>query len=131
MRKRIVILLTAAVLGVAALFFFFDPRQGGLYPICLFHKFTGLECPGCGSLRALHELTHGNFLAAFHCNPLLITLLPMMGYLGIRWLKGGRSRIASDVQLTGPAVAWTMLAVTVTFGVLRNLPWPAFAWMSP
>ena len=33
---------------------------------CLFHQFTGLSCPGCGTQRALFALLHGHPLAAWH-----------------------------------------------------------------
>ena len=47
-----------ALLGLAAVLFFFNPAQSGFYPFCVFHRTTGLLCPGCGSLRALHQLLH-------------------------------------------------------------------------
>jgi hypothetical protein len=131
MRKSLVIVTSAVVLALVAVFFFFDPAQGGFYPTCLFHKFTGLNCPGCGSLRALHHLTHGNLVAAFQSNPLLMVLLPVIGFIGIRWLQRGRAMFETDSLLLRPVTALTLLGVTIAFGVLRNLPGPAFAWMSP
>jgi ABC-type transport system involved in cytochrome c biogenesis permease subunit len=125
------VLVTIAMVAAAGVFFFFDPAQGGFYPSCMFHNLTGLNCPGCGSLRALHHLTHGELLAAFRSNPLLITLLPLFAFIGARWLKRGRVTFANDLILLRPAVAWTLLVITIAFAVLRNLPWPAFAWMSP
>src|SRR2546421_11472933 len=54
-----------ALVGAAVLFWF-EPTQHAFYPICAFHRTTGLLCPGCGSLRALHQLLHGQVAAAFH-----------------------------------------------------------------
>lgn len=130
--RRLVAGLTAATLLVlAAVFFLFDPTQSGFYPSCLFHKLTGLNCPACGSLRALHHLTHGEIAAAFRCNPLLMVLLPLIAVVGIRWFRRGRGAFGNDPIFLRPITAWTLLAVTLAFTVLRNLPWPAFAWMSP
>lgn len=124
------IMLTVAALLVGTLvFFFFDPAQGGWYPRCQFHKLTGLNCAGCGSLRALHHLTHGEFGAAFQSNPLLMLLLPCLAFWGARWAWTGNKAFASF--LFRPAAVWTLLGVTLAFSILRNLPWPAFAWMSP
>jgi len=118
------------LLGLAVLFLL-DPAGSAIYPLCLFHKFTGLNCPGCGSLRALHHLTHGEFIMAFHCNPLLIVGLTVVLLTRIRWPGGeGASRL-SRIIFSRPGVAWAMSALVVGFGVLRNLPGPAFAWMSP
>jgi hypothetical protein len=130
-RPVLAALSITALLVVAVVFFVFDPAQGGFYPSCMFHRLTGLNCPGCGSLRALHHLTHGEIVTAFRCNPLLIVLLPLIAFIGVRCLRRGRGTFENDPILLRPATAWTLLAVTLAFAVLRNLPWPAFAWMSP
>ena len=124
-------LALAAILLIGLIFFFFDPVRHSFYPTCLLHKVTGLSCPGCGGLRALHQLTHGNIVTAFQCNPLFIALLPFVLFLGIRWLTRSPQACDSHPVLFRPAILWTLLAVTVLFTILRNLPWPAFAWMSP
>ena len=61
----------ALILGGTVLYFF-DPATAGFYPACLFRLVTGIPCPGCGSLRAMHQLLHGHFAAAFALNPLLV-----------------------------------------------------------
>lgn len=124
-------LIAGVLLLVAVVFFFFDPTRHAFYPSCLFYKLTGLNCPGCGGLRALHQLTHGDIVAAFRCNPLLITLLPFIAFLSLRWFKHGRSAFDGNPGIFRPATIWTLLAVTLVFTILRNLPGPAFAWMSP
>ena len=80
----ILVLLSLAVLSSVAVLFFFNPSQSSFYPACLFYQTTGLLCPGCGSLRALHQLLHGNLAAAFHFNALLISSLPILAWLSIR-----------------------------------------------
>jgi hypothetical protein len=117
---------------IAALILYqFNPTEHDFYPTCQFHNLTGLLCPGCGSLRALHNLTHGEIATAFHCNPLLVVLLPLFVIIGIHWLTRGRTAFKSDFLLLRPVNVLILLGVTITFGVLRNLPGPAFAWMSP
>jgi len=125
------LLVLTALLSLGVVFFFFDPVRHSFYPACVFHKLTGLNCPGCGGLRALHHLTHGEIVTAFRCNPLFVVLLPFIVYLAVCWLKRGREAFDSNAIFFRPAVLWTLLAVTLLFSVLRNLPWPAFAWMSP
>lgn len=130
--RRLVLALTFAIaLAIAAVFYFFDPARGLFYPPCLFHQLTGLSCPGCGSLRALHHLTHGEVATAFGYNPLLIVLLPFFAFLVASWFRQGSRAFQNGPFLLRPATAWALLAVTLLFTVLRNLPWPAFAWMSP
>ena len=41
---------------------------GGYIP-CLFHRLTGIECPGCGMTRAFVSLSHFQFYTSFTNNP--------------------------------------------------------------
>jgi hypothetical protein len=119
--------LGGAVTG-AGLIFAFDPAHYGFYPICYLHALTGLNCPGCGSTRAVHELLHGHLLAAARLNLLLVLSLPHAAWLtarlGIRWLSG---------QPVGfvlrPMWLWAFLTLATVFTVLRNLP--GFEWLAP
>ncbi|MEJ2068687.1 MAG: DUF2752 domain-containing protein, partial [Deltaproteobacteria bacterium] len=56
--------IVAAVVLISGIviLYFFKPGQSPIYPPCPFHLITGLYCPGCGSLRALHALFHGRFI---------------------------------------------------------------------
>ena len=130
-RKLTGALIAAGLVLVGLVLFFFDPVRNSFYPACQFHKLTGLHCPGCGGLRALHQLTHGNIVAAFRCNPLLVVLLPFFTLVLVRWVLRGRTMFDSNTAFFRPAALWTLLALTAVFTILRNLPWPAFAWMSP
>ncbi|HEY5803667.1 MAG TPA: DUF2752 domain-containing protein [Lysobacter sp.] len=118
----------AIALSVAWLLRSFDPgAAGSLFPPCLFHLITGLYCPGCGVTRALHALSHGDPGGAWAMNPLLLpgllALLAVAWHQGVHALPGAIARRLFDGRL------W--IAVLLAFGVLRNLPWPAFAWMAP
>ncbi len=115
----------------AILLFLFDPARSPIYPVCHFHQWTGWHCPGCGSLRALHHLTHGELATAFKSNPLLIAALPLLG-LWVLW-RWFRRRDYSSLfpSLFNGVMPWIVLAVIVLFGILRNVPHPAFVWMSP
>ena len=72
------ILIIAIVL--LPLYFFLDPSLFQFFPKCPFLFITNLECPGCGSQRAIHQLLHLNFLAAIKFNLLLVIFLPILTY---------------------------------------------------
>jgi hypothetical protein len=74
----ICILLT--LLGLGSLFFYFNPGEASFFVPCPLRYVTGLECPGCGSQRAIHQLLHGNLKTAFGLNPFLIFSIPLIGY---------------------------------------------------
>lgn len=42
---------------------------------CLFMKFTGIPCPGCGGQRSVIHLAHGEFSDAFFMYPAIYPLL--------------------------------------------------------
>jgi hypothetical protein len=126
------IALSLALTGGAALMLFvFDPSRSPIYPVCHFHRLTGWHCPGCGSLRALHHLTHGELMAAFRSNPLLVTALPVLAWLAWRSVFRKRNRPTPLPNFLKSAAPWIALGAMVLFGILRNLPHPAFSWMSP
>lgn len=97
----------------------FDPHQRHV-PLCPLHAATGLWCPLCGGLRAADSLIHGRVLAALHENALFVTSLPVLVAGWVYWLmlvRAGRS------GPTVPRAAVTaLLAVALSFAVVRNLP---------
>lgn len=116
-----------AVGGVVflALLFLHRPQGQFFFPRCTFHSVTGLWCPGCGGLRATHELLHGHWLAAVQCNALYVLGIPVALGLWWRQRRTGRGFEPSARQW------WLLLAITVLFTVLRNVPWPPFHWLAP
>jgi hypothetical protein len=118
-----------AIIAIGVLYWF-NPSQYGFYPVCLFHSSTGLLCPGCGSLRALHQLFHGHLIAALRFNILLISALPFAAFFSARFAlrKSNRQPTSSAIR---PAWLWWAFAVIIIFGILRNLPFAQSAWLAP
>ena len=96
-----------------------DPNTAGLWPTCPVHALTGGFCPGCGSMRGLAALTHGDVVAAFGYNPLLVPALLWV----VWWLW--RSRVPGR-SFSSPAGIWVGVAVVAVFTVLRNIPGSPF-----
>ncbi len=80
--KRLSILtFSFAVLGGVFYFYFkFNPTEHSFFLSCPLRYATGLECPGCGSQRAIHQLLHGDIVAAFKLNPFFILSIPLIIY---------------------------------------------------
>ncbi len=123
-----VLAVLSAVAG--AVLFWFDPRQYHFYPVCLFYRTTGLLCPGCGALRATHQLLHGHLATAFRFNPMLVVSLPVLAWLGARYAwREHRNRPASlGVR---PLWLWLGLAAVLVVSVLRNLSGAPFTLLRP
>lgn len=129
-RSTPVILFAAAIIVgaiVALVYFVLDPTKVAIFPPCLFHQLTGLDCPGCGAQRALHQLLHGQLIAAVRLNAMFVVSLPLFAWIGFRFLA--RSFRHQPVRLTSRWWSY-YLAAWIIFGVLRNLPFPVCHWFS-
>jgi len=119
-RRSTVIGLWLLLIAGAVYVFVFEPGRSGFFPACPFRFFTGLTCPGCGTTRALHELMHGHFLAAFMLNPLLVVALPFLLYAFLRYSAIAlRGRMPTRNALPAPYI-YAIFFVIVGFWVFRN-----------
>jgi Protein of unknown function (DUF2752) len=112
----------ACFAAVAAYVSMVDPDESGHYPTCPFLYLTGYYCPGCGSLRMVHALTHGQVSQGFGRNPLAFLMIPVLGYLWVRWVISSRRGEPLKSRLFDPRVIWAFTAVIMVFWVIRNLP---------
>ena len=109
----------------------YNPATSTLFPPCPLHYLTGWYCPGCGSLRAIHQLLQGNVRAAWAMNPLSMLLFPFLAYglarEGISYLRGQPSP-----QFAVPG-EWIrgLCALIILFGIVRNLPFHPFDLLAP
>jgi hypothetical protein len=120
----------AATAGLA-LVFAADPAASRWYPHCPFHLLTGYACPGCGALRALHQLLHGHLRAAARLNALALVVGPYLAFeLAVSGVQAATGRSGRAPHL--PA-AWlrALVVLTLAFGVLRNLPFAPFTLLRP
>ena len=127
----IIIGLPAILVAGAVSLFFLDPSKHIFFPKCAFNMATGYFCPGCGSSRALYQLTHGNVLEALRLNPGVIFLL-VMGVIDF-------GRYIRSVKFSQPfytlfANLWLVIGLVVgmfLYAVARNLPWTPFTGLAP
>lgn len=105
-----------------------DPNQPGHYPTCPFYAVTGAYCPGCGSLRAVHALAHGDVGTALDRNPLAVLAVPLVAAL---WLLWARRRLLGRERTWAAPASWinALLVAVIVFWVLRNLG--PFDWLAP
>ncbi|MEU7217418.1 DUF2752 domain-containing protein [Nocardia iowensis] len=123
-------LLVAGVgIGVGVLLHVRDPHVEGSYGVCPVYALTGWWCPGCGGMRAIHNLTDGNILDSLHSNllaiPLVLAFVLWVSDWTLRAWRGRRMRLPS---INGPTM-WTFFALLTIYTVLRNTPWGT--WLAP
>jgi hypothetical protein len=117
--------------GATIVLHFRDPHVSGSYGICPLYALTGYWCPGCGGLRAMHNLTEGHVLDAVHSNVLLLPLLLTFAVGWVAWTRRAWNGMPGGIvpAFIGPRVTWALLALVLGFTVLRNTPWGT--WLAP
>ena len=124
-----------AVAGVlpaaAAVLYWVPPDERSFYPRCMFHQVTGLHCPGCGATRCLHALVHGDLPQAAAYNVFFLVVLPFLVVWAVRWWYSAFTGRPLGTWRYPAWFAWAFLGVTMTFWVVRNLPFPPFDWLAP
>jgi hypothetical protein len=113
----------AAVVSIAlAILYRFSPTEYSFYPVCPFAYWTHLQCPGCGSTRALYSLLHGQVVDAMRFNAMFCILFLLAVCFGMAqyWSAVRNDRF---VRFTTPPPLVRVVAVSVfAFGFIRNIP---------
>lgn len=119
----------AGAVGAATLYTaIVDPNTSGAFPQCITKVFTGLDCPMCGGLRAVHSLAHGDLIGAIDHNLLAVILLPAVVAAWGWWLA--RSLGAEPPSVRWPRWApWAGIALALAFAVVRNTALPGMEWL--
>ena len=121
-------LVVAGVTAVTVALHVRDPHEPGSWGICPTAA-LGFWCPGCGSLRAVNDLTNLRFLDAASSNLVFVAAIPVLAYWFGRWTYGrwsGRPWNPS-ARTQNRTVAVTLVVMGV-FAALRNLPG---SWLAP
>ena len=123
-KLKIRIIIPAVMIPVAAAVCMYiyncDISQNIWLLPCSFKELTHLYCPGCGGTRAVWYLLHGDLLASFRHNILLIPL-------GILVLTVFKFPKILDHQYVSFLLPGTVFA----FFVLRNIPVLPFLLLAP
>ena len=131
-RRALGLCAVAAVACAAVLLYFVAPEGAPFMPKCILNHFTGLYCPGCGGLRAMHALFHGRIIEAMSYNVFaVLVVVPLGSYTLLR---------EAVYSITGKKVkgiefntcmATILLWAVIVFTILRNLPFAPFNILAP
>lgn len=101
-----------------------DPNEPGHYPMCPTLALFGIDCPGCGGLRATHALANGDIASALDHNALFVVLVPVLVAMWAVWtyrawtgVTPALTRRREVIARTAPMIA---LIVVMLFAVIRN-----------
>lgn len=127
-RLRVVkkIIISGIFLGLLAFFYRIDPESTWWIPKCPFYHLTGLQCPACGTQRAIHHLLHFHLREAAAFNPFLFVSMPYLAALA--WVEGFGLGKTNSCLRTFCYNKWTIylyLAFIILWWIGRNLLYPA------
>lgn len=107
-----------------------DPHVPNSWGYCPVLALTGWYCPGCGGLRAINDLAHGDLLGAASSNVYAVGIFALAVAIWLGWLRAGLS--GQRYRLTWLPDRTIALLGTVglaAFAVARNSP--AFVVLAP
>lgn len=109
-----------AAIILLAIYSILDPARFA-FPQCPMKFITNLQCPGCGSQRAMHQLLQGNIFNAFQLNLLFLPALiyAVIGYAGAFFFPA--TWPVYQRKYYGTKAAYVALGVIVIFWITRNL----------
>ncbi len=112
------ILLGIGAIAVLALLCFFDPSTSAIFPPCPTNALTILYCPGCGTLRAMHALLHGDVKEELSQNILAVIFIPILPamYFFPKYFRK-------------PIVPAAILVIFILYAILRNTE--TFSFLAP
>lgn len=108
-----------------------DPAEANFIPICPCRLLTGLYCPGCGSLRAIHAITRLRIDRALAYNPMLVLFVPLFIWFfasNLATACWGPDKIKFSLP---PAFAKSLLLIIMVYFVIRNIPASPFTLLQP
>lgn len=72
MKKIVLGICSLFVLAIGAYAYYHYNAWSEWSPVCVFKLLTGLECPTCGSQRAIYYFLHGQWKECLIQNPFLV-----------------------------------------------------------
>ncbi|MGZ8736723.1 MAG: DUF2752 domain-containing protein [Nocardioides sp.] len=129
-RVQAPVVVAVALLAASVALHLRDPHRSGSWGICPWLALTGTSCPGCGGLRAVNDLTHGDLVWAASSNLLFVGSIPLLAVWWTRRTVDGWRGVRRQVpERTTLLVTYGLLSAAVVFWVLRNLPFAG--WLAP
>ncbi|MDT0201288.1 DUF2752 domain-containing protein [Nocardioides sp. AE5] len=116
--------LAGATLAATVALHYRDPHVEGSWGQCPLNYVLGVDCPGCGGLRAVNLLTNRDLVGAASSNLLFVVSIPLLVGLWFVWLRR-EWRGERPLRLSTPVVA-VLLVTVIGFAVVRNLPFASW-----
>jgi len=118
--KKNLIIILFSCLFLLTLLYVYPIGEYHYFPPCPWYKLTGTHCPGCGTIRGIQSVLHGNIFGLLENNPLVMLALP---YFGLSFIS---LSFQSFVGYKPPHLflskneIWCILLIIIFYWVSRN-----------
>jgi hypothetical protein len=84
---------------------------------------TSLDCPGCGSQRAIHHLLNLEIGRAFYANALLVLFIPYILFGAMFDFFRIENKTLQKIKniFYGTTAIWIVFGIIISYWILRNL----------
>jgi hypothetical protein len=126
LKRRLLAPVGVAALAIAGCTYlaFVNPNEAGHYPVCPSQAIFGIDCPGCGGMRGMNCLLHGDVAGALNHNVLLLIVVPIAVVFWVRWvihaIQGRYPSVTKRQYRFRHRILITSLVLMLAFGVVRN-----------
>ncbi|MBO4596941.1 MAG: DUF2752 domain-containing protein [Bacteroidaceae bacterium] len=105
------------IAALLALYYVVDPSMAHFPIRCPLHELTGIQCPACGSQRALHAILHGEWNEALRFNAFFTIVAPIALPITVAIVWGRNCRLRAI--FCNRYFFGVFIAVYLIWGVLR------------
>jgi len=131
MKPLLYIFVGILLLSLTIVYYKFDPEMYSFFPECPFHKYLHLDCPGCGSQRAIHSLLNLHFYQAMDYNLLLVLSLPLLMLHGVSKIYHRLTGLGNGLKFWYyPKTPVIIATIVILFWIVRNLPFMPFKFLA-
>ncbi len=130
-RRMVGPLATIGGLALATVALHFrDPHAHGSWGLCPSATLFGIDCPGCGGLRGMNDLTNFRIVDAASSNLLLVLAMPFAIFYLARWAVDAWRGVRRTPSAPSMRLIVGVVVLVLTFSVLRNLDLAPFGWLA-
>lgn len=102
----------------------FQLEASDILPACVFHKYTGLYCPGCGCTRAVVNLAKGKILTSLYYNPTILYTAIISIWASVSYIVKSLTQTSKLEKLLfkyNDKYIWVGLTIMLGIFVVRNM----------
>lgn len=114
------LLLSMSIAVICFFLILFPLNNYKFYPPCPWHYLTKTYCPGCGTMRGINSIIHGDVFGLFRYNLFAAISLPFLLYsyisIGIKGFKGFQLPYLMVTKLE----IYCLLGFIIMYAFLRN-----------